>query len=757
MRASRYIPEEPLPNQTLTSQSSVDQPKHLARRYNDRVLTTRLRTLNQKSIQEVLCQIAAPVLFLDSNLDIVFFTPTMMALLDILPSDLGRPLADICFRAATLHLLTEVQQTVRSTALRKTLITLKDGRSFDCTIKYCPPWEDESNTVVVIFTETTEVRRLSNALTRIREYTSPHSMSSAERWRCIDQKLRQPAQSIALIAGQLGAVEFDSVSATRCLLEQLGETVEILFDRLSAELEVHHGAGHIGQQNAQDFSLQDIFSQLAENFLPLAVIQQIKTRIVPSSLRLRSHPDCLRQILNSLIFSIMSSVNGERLLIGCRWHSEWVSIELRYTGTGKRDDALRMLLTPEHKAPVSDPLGNQGTHSVYELCVMLDLQLQVKTQPGKGTLISICVPLSPSLFHSTALAPVPRKQAIQTLNKTLARLLLIVEPDEWLRDLLSRTLGMRGYQIATASNATTALEWIAQSGIQPDLVLTEYSFEQQVDGVQLMQQMRGLFNRMTPAIVLTADTRKQVSQSILMGDCMQLRKPVGLNMLLFTIDTALRTPPEEQAGFSPNHSLHPVVYLVDDDSVLRKTLRHVLEAHGYGVQDYCNSQEFFDHYAREQQACLIIDANTSGISGLEVVGRLRAAGDELPIIMISSNSRVATVVDAMKVGVCDFIEKPFRFQDVLTSVIKALLTHRETESSKARRKSAIDHITSLTARQRQIMAMVLAGQPSKNIAVELGISQRTVEKHRASIMARTEARSIPELARIAMAAGEQIL
>lgn len=756
MRVSRYIPEERLPDKAFTSPTSMEQqPEHLDRLYSEQMLTTSLRALNQKSIQEMLYQIVAPALFLDSNLDIVFFTSTMMTLLDILPSDLGRPLADICSRAQTFHLLTEVQQAVRSTTLRKTVIALNDGRSFDCTIKCCPPWEDEPKTVVLVFTETTEVRRPSSALTRIHQPPSALDAPNVEQWHCIDQKLRQPAQSIALLTGKLGAIELDPASPTRGLLEQLGETVEILFDRLNAGFEWHHAAGDIDQQDAQERSLQDIFRQLAEDLLPLSIAQQIKTRIVPSSLQVKCHPDNLRQLLSALTSSIMTSANVNRLSIGCRRHSEWVSIEVRYTGTGNRDDALRMLTTPGHKASLSDPLANKGTYSVYKLSVMLNLQLHVRTQPGKGTLISISAPLSPSLLHQKSPALPPIKRDARSLNKTLDHLLLIVEPDGWLRDLLSRTLGMQGYQVATASNATTALEWIAQSGIQPDLVLTEYSLEQQMDGVQLMQKMRDLFNRVTPAIVLTADTRKQVFQSIQTGDCMQFRKPVGLNMLLFTIDTALRPPPAQAPAVSPNQVLHPVVYLVDDDNMLRKTLRGVLEAHGYEVRDYCSSEEFFDRYAREQQACLIVDAHMPGISGLEVVSRLRAMGDELPIIMISSNSRIATVVNAMKTGVCDFIEKPFRCQDVLTSVTSAMLSHWKTESFNAIRKAAIDHIASLTARQRQIMAMVLAGQPSKNIAVDLEISQRTVEKHRAAIMVRTKARSIPELARIAMSAGEQ--
>ncbi|WP_191485761.1 response regulator [Pseudomonas sp. FEN] len=758
MRVRRSIPEKPLPDKTLAVPSSVDQlPGHLAKRYNERMLATCLRTLNRKSIQEVLCQIAAPVLFLDSQLDIVFFTPALMALFDILPSDLGRPLADICCREATLPLLHEVQQRLRSRTLQRTLITLKDGRSFDCTIKQGPPLEDEPVGIVVVFTETTEVRRLSSALARIREQTLPHYVSSAERWRCIDQQLRQPAQSVALIAGQVGGVEFDPISSTRGLLEQLGETVEILLGRLSSGLNLLPTAGTVGQHDALDFSIQEVFNALAEDLLPRAVTQPIKARIVPCSLWVRSRPGCLRQMLSNLICSILSSTHGERLLLGCRRHSEWLSIELRYTGTGNREDALRLLSRPGPEAPRRDAPGNQGVHSAHELGALLDLQLHVTTQPGKGTLISISVPLSPARTHLAARAPAPKQQGLPGLNRALNRLLLIIEPDERLRELLSRALGPQGYQIATASSASTALEWIAHSAIQPDLVLTEYSLEPYMDGIQLMQKIRDQFNRTTPAIVLTVDTRRQVSQSILAADCTLLRKPVGLNMLLFTIDTALRSEPQAPIEPAINPGPQPMVYLVDADDVLRSSLRAVLEAHGYAVQDYRNHERFLDSYAGEQQACLIVDAHLPGTSGLALVDRLRADGDDLPIIMISGNSRVATVVSAMKAGVCDFLEKPFRYQDILTGLTKALAIHREIEGSKVRRKSAIEHIASLTTRQRQIMTMVLAGQPSKNIAFDLGISQRTVEKHRASIMARTEAKSIPELARIALAASERML
>jgi two-component system CheB/CheR fusion protein len=140
------------------------------------------------------------------------------------------------------------------------------------------------------------------------------------------------------------------------------------------------------------------------------------------------------------------------------------------------------------------------------------------------------------------------------------------------------------------------------------------------------------------------------------------------------------------------------------------------------------------------------------MSGLELLERLHDAGDGLPAIMITGCSDVAIAVKAMKVGAFDFIEKPFTSGQLLESVERAILFSRDVNERAAWRHTASEHLAGLTPRQRQIMQLVLDGQPSKNIAADLGISQRTVENHRAAIMQRTGATSLPALARLALAA-----
>ena len=141
------------------------------------------------------------------------------------------------------------------------------------------------------------------------------------------------------------------------------------------------------------------------------------------------------------------------------------------------------------------------------------------------------------------------------------------------------------------------------------------------------------------------------------------------------------------------------------------------------------------------------------MDGVGLLKHLRASGYKLPAIMITGQSDVQTAVSAMKAGALDFIEKPVSRSDLLASIGRALEQSSDSTKRTAWRADAVAQLADLTARQRQIMMLVLAGHPSKNIAADLGISQRTVENHRAAIMHKTSSASVAALARLALAAG----
>jgi two-component system CheB/CheR fusion protein len=141
-----------------------------------------------------------------------------------------------------------------------------------------------------------------------------------------------------------------------------------------------------------------------------------------------------------------------------------------------------------------------------------------------------------------------------------------------------------------------------------------------------------------------------------------------------------------------------------------------------------------------------------GMSGLELLERLKAEGNRLPAIMITGDGDVQMAVRAMRAGAADFIEKPIGRDELLASVERALEQTRDSTKLSAWRDAAAARIAGLTARQRQIMDLVLAGHPSKNMAADLGLSQRTIENHRAAIMKKTGSKSLSALIRLALAA-----
>ncbi len=193
------------------------------------------------------------------------------------------------------------------------------------------------------------------------------------------------------------------------------------------------------------------------------------------------------------------------------------------------------------------------------------------------------------------------------------------------------------------------------------------------------------------------------------------------------------------------------VFVVDDDAAVRDAIASVLEAEGFVVLPFESCEAFLAHSDRGADSCVLVDAYLPGMSGLALLQKLQSTSSGPPAIMITGNSDVPMAVQAMKAGAVDFIEKPVGRIELLECINRAVEHSRDQQQLVSWRRDAATQVAGLTSRQREVMDMVLAGHPSKNIAADLGISQRTVENHRASIMKRTGAKSLPALARLAVA------
>jgi two-component system CheB/CheR fusion protein len=199
------------------------------------------------------------------------------------------------------------------------------------------------------------------------------------------------------------------------------------------------------------------------------------------------------------------------------------------------------------------------------------------------------------------------------------------------------------------------------------------------------------------------------------------------------------------------------VFVVDHDAQARSALRRLLEANGLRAEVFANGTTFLDAYRRQDNACLLADTAISDLGGLSLLRKLGAAADPLPVIMITDRSDIGFAVEAMKAGAVDLITKPVGGAALIACIMRALAGGRLASGKEADRGEALHHFEALTPRQRQVMALVLSGHPSKNIASDLGISRRTVENHRAAIMRKSGSKSLPALARLALTAGETLL
>ena len=204
---------------------------------------------------------------------------------------------------------------------------------------------------------------------------------------------------------------------------------------------------------------------------------------------------------------------------------------------------------------------------------------------------------------------------------------------------------------------------------------------------------------------------------------------------------------------SVEFDVRALVFVVDNDAHVRSALGRLLESNGLRVEAFADGSAFLEAYHRQDNACLLADTGLSDFGGLSLLLKLGGDADPMPVIMITDSSDIRVAVGAMKAGAVDFLEKPIGGEKLIASVMSALAAGRLASIKVANRGEALHHFEALTPRQRQIMVLVLSGHPSKNIAADLGISQRTVENHRAAVMRKSGSKSLPALARLAMTAG----
>jgi two-component system response regulator FixJ len=192
----------------------------------------------------------------------------------------------------------------------------------------------------------------------------------------------------------------------------------------------------------------------------------------------------------------------------------------------------------------------------------------------------------------------------------------------------------------------------------------------------------------------------------------------------------------------------PVVHVIDDDDSAREALAFLIDCAGMQVRSYSSATVFLDQVAVMGRGCIVTDVRMPGITGIELLARLKDRGVSDPVIVITGHADVPMAIEAMKAGVADFLEKPFSDDAMMGAIRAALARQTDRAEADAERADFGTRIRSLSQREAEVMEGLVAGHPNKIIAFDLGISARTVEVYRANVMTKMRAGSLSELVRM---------
>ena len=615
--------------------------------------------------------------------------------------------------------------------------------------------------VVITFTDITDRKGVNDALETARRRAETADVAKSRFLAAASHDLRQPLQTLALLQGLLTrAVESEREQK---LVGRIGETLGAMTGMLNALLDINQIEAGAVHAEVVRFPVNDLLVKLYDEFTYQAHAKSLDLRMVPCGLTISSDPCLLEQMIRNLVSNALKYTRTGKILLGCRRREGMLSIEIWDTGIGIPDDEVHAIFEEYHQ------VGNEarerslglglGLSIVRRIGNLLGHRVRVRSRHGAGSVFAIEVALP--LTATPAKRAVARQDLDPASGKKAARkgAILVVEDDPELRELLAISLNDEGHRVARAYDGSEAMQLVEREDFRPELILADFNLPNGMNGIEVVAKVREKLRRFIPVIILTGDISTRTLRAIAEADCVLLNKPVKLDDVSLAVQCALASKPAPQPQarelVEPSHAPGaPVIYVVDDDRRIREALRSVLEDDGRTVEDFASCEAFLESYRPGREACLLIDAYLPGMTGLELLQRLSDDGHRMPSVMITGKADVTMAVQAMKAGASDFIEKPISREELLACVERALAHSQDASKLVAWREAAAGHFEGLTRRQKQIMDLVLAGHPSKNIAADLGISQRTVENHRAAIMKRTGVKSLPALARLAIAAGD---
>lgn len=718
-----------------------------------------LQPATASDIENMLYSTDVATVFLDRRLNIRYFTPATRSVFNVTVGDVGQHLADINVRAPDPTLLGDAAAVLNDGVAREREIRMANGAWHMRRVVPYRTREGDTEGVVITFSDVSAQHRAHEALTRAKRAAERANAAKSRFLATASHDLRQPLQSLALLQGLLEK----SVEGERSqkLVRSFRDTLMSMSGMLNALLDINKIEAGTVYPRIMTCGVNDVLQRLNDEFSYGAMEKGLSLRFVPSSLLVRTDPRLLEQMIRNLMSNALKYTRRGKILLGCRRHEDALTIEIWDSGVGIAAHELQTIFDEYHQAigdgtdmEAQTDLGlGLGLSIVKRLSTLLGHRIQVRSVPGKGSVFSVHVALG---REDVQHAPPPMKRRSQP-GPALHGTILVVEDDRKVRSLIEIGLRDEQHLVYAADDGAAAVDLVAKGTVAPTLILADYNLPDGANGIDVARRIRSILGRSIPTIILTGDITAEALRILSSEDCLYMPKPVSLGDLLKAIQLLLQAsriehtaaPPPDIRAPSPDT---PTIFVVEDNRDTRESLQEFFEAEGHRVQTFPNGETILATLDSAAMGCLVIDMRLPGMSGLDVLHTLRGRGVKLPIVMITGAGDVATAVAAMKAGASDFIEKPVSPADLLASITEALSHSSNTGAENKKQLEAKFRLARLTDRQREILDRVLAGQPSKIIAQDLDLSQRTVEAHRAAIMRRMQVSSLPALARLVMLA-----
>ena len=603
--------------------------------------------------------------------------------------------------------------------------------------------------ILISFTDITEFKRSTEQLAATKRAAEQANLEKSHFLAAASHDMRQPLQALTLLHGGLEQRVRDEQG--REMLARMRRILESMNGLVTGLLDINQLETGAIRPVWTDFPVMEVLEALDSDISDQAKDKGLDWRLVHCGAAVHSDRRLLAEIARNLISNAIRYTDKGTILVGCRRRGSSLRIEVWDTGIGIAKEQLPHIFQEYYQ--VGDNVRRTGLGLglaiVHRLGELLRHRIGVRSQIGKGTVFSIEVPLAGAMSP-----PAERTEERQGGKTGRTGTILVIEDEPTVREALEAMLNAEGHRVVTISNGRPALELLTKDGLRPDLVISDYSLPGQFTGAEIVATLRTALGAQVPAIILSGDARAETQRDVEQKGLSYILKPVDAatlsrltGQLLAGLPQATATPMSAPATERPPAASAATIFVVDDNRDIREAVHAVLTQAGYQVKTSADAQSFLISHQPADKGCVIVDVRMPGMNGIEMLVRLAAMGSKLPAIVITGQGDIAMAVEAMRAGAVDFIEKPFDPETLLASIDRALRQTASPSERSAGQAAAAMRIANLTKREREVMDLVVAGHLNKEIAARLGINQRTVETHRATVMRKMGASSLSELVR----------